>query len=167
MKPVFEHTIYSECVTIQAPVDRVWQVLLDLDRYPQWNPFTWQIGTPEAPDRQLRLDTPVDLHVRFARRGERVQQERVQIIAPPFRLAWGMTMGAPILLRALREQRLEVTGPNSCRYQTWDAFSGLLTPLVVGLFGRDIQTGFNAVAWALKREAEASPSVPDAGRVLV
>lgn len=153
---VFEHTIYSDTVTIHAPVERVWQVLLDLDRYPRWNPFTWQIDTPEAPDRQLRLGTPVDLHVRFARRGERVQQERVAVLEPPFRLGWGMTMGAPFLLRALREQRLEVIDTHVCRYQTWDSFSGLLTPVVVALFGHDIRAGFNAVAWALKQEVESN-----------
>jgi hypothetical protein len=151
---VFEHTIYSEAVTINATIEQVWQVLLDLDAYPQWNPFTWCIGTPEAPDRSLRMGTPVDLHVRFARRGERLQQERVALLEPPFRLGWGMTLGAPWLLKALREQRLETVDAQVCRYQTWDAFAGVLAPVVVGLFGKDIQDGFNAVAWALKREAE-------------
>lgn len=158
MKPVFEYTIYSEAVTINAPVETVWHVLLDLDHYPRWNPFTWQIGTPERPDRQLRMGTAVDLHVRFAHWGERVQQERVALLEPPFRLGWGMTVGTPFLLKALREQRLEVVDAHTCRYQTWDAFSGVLTPLVVGLFGRDIRAGFNAVAGALKRESE-SPCV--------
>ena len=39
-------------------------------------------------------------------------------------------------------------------YQTWDAFNGLLTPLVVKLFERDIVDGFNACAHALKEYCE-------------
>lgn len=151
---LFEHTIYSDTITIAAPAERVWQVLLDLDNYPQWNPFTWQIGTPEAPDRRLCMGTPVDLYVRFARRGERLQREYVELLEPPLRVGWGMTMGATFLLKTLREQRLEVVDENTCRYQTWDAFSGMLTPIVVSIFGKDIRDGFNAVAQGLKREAE-------------
>src|SRR5207245_600607 len=37
---------------IDAPVERVWQVLMDFDSYPRWNPFIRSIrGTPEVGSR--------------------------------------------------------------------------------------------------------------------
>ncbi|HVL01755.1 MAG TPA: SRPBCC domain-containing protein [Dongiaceae bacterium] len=146
---MFEHTIYSRVVEINAPREKVWPILLDLKNYSQWNPFTYRVVTT------LQIGDPVDLYVRFKRRGEVVQQEQVRIVQAPERLAWGMKMGADFLLRAQRDQVLTALDGNRCSYQTWDAFSGLLTPLVMVLFKQDIEDGFNAMADALKIRAEA------------
>ena len=84
------------------------------------------------------------------------QPEFIQAVEPPRLLAWGLTMGARFLLFTRREQRLEALGETSCRYHTSDAFSGLLAPLIILLFGRIIRRGFNDVARALKARAEAT-----------
>ena len=70
-------------------------------------------------------------------------------------------VGSPVDLHVTlgplkREQRLEPLGATRCRYLTADAFTGLLTPLVVLLFGGLVRGGFNAMAVALKERAEAS-----------
>ena len=65
-----------------------------------------------------------------------------------------MIMGARWLLVTRREQCLEALGETRCRYTTTDAFTGVLTPLVVLLFGGLIRGGFNAMALALKERAE-------------
>lgn len=140
--------ISSEKITIHAPIEKVWAILLDLPRYPEWNPFTYRV------ESSLVIGAPVDLYVRMRKRGERMQQEYVRTVEAPTRLAWGMTMGHATLLTALREQKLERIDRNSCIYHTTDAFSGVLTPLVMYLFGDDIEHGFNAVARALKVYAE-------------
>ena len=144
----FQRTIYSRTVTINAPRQWVWDILLDLPLYSAWNPFTYRV------DSSLQIGAPVDLYVRFARRGEVVQKEQVRIVQQPERLAWGMKLGADFLLCAQRDQVLVALDDKRCTYQTWDAFSGLLTPLVLGLFGADIESGFNAAADALKQRAE-------------
>ena len=145
---MFTHTVYSDIVSIQAPREQVWSILVDTARYGEWNPFTYRVDT------SLLIGDPVDLYVRMPIRGDRVQVERVTVVQQPERLAWGMKMGFNWLLQAERQQVLTATGPDSCQYQTWDAFSGLLTPLVIKLFGADIQNGFNGVARALKKRAE-------------
>ncbi len=141
---MFRHTLYSDKVIINAPREEVWKVLTDLDGYRDWNPFTNPvIGT-------LEIGAAVELHVKMPVRGDRVSTEYVQSADIDTSLAWGMTMGAKCLLVARRDQKLEVIDDQRCSYQTWDAFSGLLTPLVVRLFGRDMVNGFNAVAYALQ-----------------
>lgn len=145
---MLNHTLYSDIVDIQAPREWVWSILVDTTRYGEWNPFTHRVDTT------LQVGDSIDLHVRMPIRGDRLQVETVTAVDRPERLAWGMKMGCNLLLKAERTQQLTAIGPNRCRYQTWDAFSGLLTPLVIRLFGTDILNGFNGVAYALQKRAE-------------
>ena len=127
---MFRFVAASDPVEIEAPAERVWDILVDFERYREWNPFT-TLGW-------LR----------------RKQPERIETVEPPLLLAWGTTMGHPLLLSALREQRVEALSETRCRYSTTDATTGLLTPLVALLFGRLIRQGFNDLAAALKTRAE-------------
>lgn len=145
---VFRFVAASDPVEIAAPAERVWDILVDFDRYGEWNPFTTRV------EASLEIGAPVMLHVRLGRL-KRKQPERIETVEPPHLLAWGVTMGARFLLVARREQRLEPLGANRCRYVTTDETRGLLTPLVALLFGRLIRRGFNDLATALKTRAEA------------
>ena len=100
------------------------------------------------------MGNPLTLHVRMPLRGDRSSVEYVKCMDPNKTLSWGMTMVNRYLLVALRDQKVEAINANQCTYQTWDAFSGFLTPIVIGLFGRDMLNGFNGVAHALKRYCE-------------
>ena len=83
-------------------------------------------------------------------RGDRISREVVKCADIDETLSWGMTMLHPALLIARRDQKLVALNDKQCTYQTWDAFSGLLTPLVIGLFGKDMKNGFDSVAHALE-----------------
>lgn len=143
---MFRHVVRSDPVDIDAPVERVWEILTNFELYGEWNPFTTRVDT------SLEVGAAVDLHVTLGTRRFR-QKERIESVEPPTLLVWGMTMGAAWLLTARREQRLEALGDARCRYVTTDAFSGLLTPLVVLLYGGAIRRGFNAMAVALRARA--------------
>ena len=143
---MFKHTIYSDKVTINASKEEVWETLIDLDSYPDWNPFTNPVIG------KVELGHAVELHVKMPIRGDRISTEYVESADINTTLAWGMTMGASWLLVARRDQKLEAINEHQCTYQTWDAFSGLLTPLVVALFGKDMLNGFNSVGHALKKK---------------
>ena len=145
---MFRHTVCSDSVDIEAPVRQVWEILADVERYGEWNPFTTRVDT------SLEVGSSVDLYVSLG--PFRLKQpESIQDVVPPSLLAWGTTMGARWLLKTRREQRLESLGDTRCRYTTTDAFAGVLTPVVVLLFGGLIRRGFNAMALALKERAEA------------
>ena len=142
------YTIRSDPLTIDAPAETVWRVLTDFDRYGEWNPFTPHVKA------ELTIGARVDMRVTMG--AFRLKQtEVICAIEPPTRLAWGTTIGARWLLNAVREQRLEVLGDASCRYTTDDEFGGVLMPLVILVSGGFVRRGFNAVAEALKRRAEA------------
>ena len=145
---MFHHVVNSDAMEIEVPVERVWEILVDLELYGEWNPFTTRVDT------SLEVGSPVDLYVTLGP-FKLKQPERIQAVDPPSLLAWGMIMGARWLLVTRREQRLEALSETRCRYTTTDVFTGVLTPLVVLLFGGLIRRGFNAMARALKERAEA------------
>ncbi len=143
---MFRHVIRSDAVDIEAPIERVWEVLTDFERYGEWNPFTTRV------DANLEVGASVSLHVVYGPFRLR-PTARIEIIEPPTLLVWGVTMGASWLLTARREQRLDSLDESRCRYRTTDSLNGVLTPLIVLLYGRAIRRGFNAMAVALKARA--------------
>ena len=145
---MFRHVVSSDAVEIEAPAEHVWAILMDTPGYAQWNAFTTRVDT------NFEVGSPVDLYVTLGPLKLK-QPERIQSVEPPHLLAWGMTMGPAWLLSARRDQRLEPLSATRCRYVTTDAFNGMLTPLVVWLFGGSIRRGFNAMALSLKQHAEA------------
>lgn len=147
--------ISSDPVEIEAPIERVWDILVDFERYGDWNPFTTRVET------DFGIGSPVDLYVTLGPLKLR-QPERIEAVQRPELLVWSTKIGHRILLSARREQRLEALGPARCRYVTNDAFNGFLTPLVMLFFGRLIRRGFNDMALALKARAETVSPQPGA-----
>ena len=145
-----EFTVCSDRVEIDAPQQTVWNILLDIDRYPQWNPFTERVIT------NFEMGSPVELHVNLPRRGKRLQREFITGVHAPYKLGWGMNMLHDRLLKARRWQTIEALGPDRCCYHTEDHLCGLLSPLVRWLFSQSMEDGFNNMAYALKQRAEAA-----------
>ncbi|PCC68392.1 Polyketide cyclase / dehydrase and lipid transport [Nannocystis exedens] len=142
-------------IDIDAPPARVWTVMLDLDRYHEWNPFIVAIDHAGPP----ALGSAMRLHVRWndgtgARSGEQI----TALVAPdgerPGRLAYRFTGLLPTLglVRATRVQQVAPLPAGRTRYFTREEFTGLLTrflPLA------KVQDGFDRHARALKARAEA------------
>ena len=142
-------------VEIAAPIDRVWQVMLDVGRYGEWNPFLVRIDTGEA----ARVGTELKLQVKWARGGGARSKERITRLEPPS--AGKATLeyvflGPLAALRAVKASRLQTLsqeGGGPTVYHTYEEFGGWLAfalPLA------DVQAGFEAHARALKARAESS-----------
>lgn len=43
-------------IQIQAPVERIWKVLMDFPAYPEWNPFIRAVRGQAAPEAALEMD---------------------------------------------------------------------------------------------------------------
>lgn len=136
-------------IEIDAPAERIFEILTDLDAYPEWNPFTPQV------ESTLRPGDPVHLHVRLRSKRLSHRVEYVSVNERPSRLCWGATFGARALLTAERCQTLTPIDQRRTRYVTADEIRGWLTPIVMRAFGHAMQRGFDAVAIALKQRAES------------
>ena len=137
---------------VAAPAERVWSVVCDLARYPEWNPFVVSCAST------LEIGDPIRMRVRllgFA------QPQREQILAhePGRMLCYGL---APSRLGALvsrRSHEVVALDPARTRYVSRFALSGWLSPLVALLLGRRLRAGFTAMSTALKARSEGRDSL--------
>ena len=143
---MFKSIIEANPIDIDAPLARVWDILIKVDQYEQWNPFTPCVETTFA------VGSPATLHVVMNPRHKRIQYEMITAYEAERHFAWASIM--PLgLLRANRWQVVEALDLERTRYRTYETFEGVLVPLVMALYRADVQRGFEAVAHALKQVA--------------
>ena len=140
--------VRTDPVQINAPIDVVWAVLTDVDRYGEWNPFTPEIRT------DFKIGSSVDMQVTMGRRMLDIT-EYVCAFEEPRLIAWQKAFGPRWWLHALREQHLEPLSEASCSYYNSDRLTGLLAPVVAVSSGGYMRRGFESVATGLKTQAEA------------
>ena len=141
---VIEHVL-----EIDAPAERVWEVITDLDRYPEWNPFV------VACRSSLAVGAPIEMRVRVFRSFAQPQRERIFEHVPGRRLCYGVPMRPLGALASRRCHELEPRGAARTRYVSRFELSGWLAPVVRLLLGRRLAAGFAAMSAALKARAEA------------
>lgn len=137
---------------IEAPIDTVWAVLMDVERYPEWNEFTVSVQTT------FELGSPVDMQVALNPGSGRTrhQVEYITSFHPDgYRLSWGVNVGPGWFIKADRWQQLTDLGDGRTRYETSDEFTGIGVPLMLALMENKVSRGFHDVARGLKARAEA------------
>lgn len=136
-------------IEIEASPEIVFDLLTDLQKYPEWNPFTPHV------ESTLEIGAPVRMKVRLGK-GPKLSNkvEFVTANERPICLCWGADIPFRFLIRADRCQTLEALPNGRTRYICTDTISGWLTPLVIRFFGAAMQRGFDDCALALKRRAE-------------
>ena len=145
-------------VEIDAPLDAVWAVMMDVEKYGEWNPFCFKAECPSPP----RPGDPIRLHVRWANGRTQTSPERISEVVDPHdvdgrreALLAYVYEGLPAklgLVRGRRLQRLTQEPGGPTVYDTVEEFRGPLVPLAGP--GR-VQEGFQRHADALKRRVES------------
>ncbi len=139
-------------IDINVPVDVIWEILTDVQKYPEWNPFTPIVET------NFKLNSIVYLEVAMNKRQPRLLvQDKLFVFDPEKKeICWGANRkGGPRILTSNRWQILEEISANKTRYVTSENPKGILGPLVRMMYQRDIKRGFEDVCKALKTRAEA------------
>lgn len=141
----------SETVDIAAPPSVVWQVLCDMPRYAEWNPFCVRAVST------LEMGAAVDMTlVNYAAPGTLVPNcEYICALEPERLISWEMRYSDAWPYAARRDQVIEPTGPASCRYFSTDAFLGASGIHVFRFAGPWVKRAFDDSARALKARAEA------------
>jgi uncharacterized protein YndB with AHSA1/START domain len=142
-------TVVSDTVEISAPADFVWSLIVDFDRYSEWNPFTVRV------EAVLELGAPVVLHLPDPwKPGETFEtHEQISVIAPPHHLQYNTGDSIPGV-HAIRDQWVEDLGDGRSSYRTTDMFSGEHAKPIFDMQAEWVTNGFNATAHALKARAE-------------
>ena len=121
---MFTHTVESNTVEINAPIELVWKILVDLTQYPHWNPFTVKI------EGELKVGNTLDLHVNMPKRGDRLQTYMFDKINSPHSLSCSITFQISHLPKALRKQKLQLLSIARRTYSTRAQNSGFNPPQV-------------------------------------
>jgi hypothetical protein len=133
---VIEHT-----VDIAAPPQAVWDVLTDVNAYPEWNPFLSIDRTPAAVGERLRITV---------RPGRRTMTFRptVTVFEPGREISWLGRFLAPGIVDGAHTLAVEPLPDGGTRFRQREVFRGVVVPFMSSML-RDTSAGFVAMNAAL------------------
>ncbi len=134
-------------IEIQATPDTVWQVLTDLDKYPEWNPFIHHaIG-------MAQVGKKVDITFKSGSK-EMMLHCTVVKVEPNKELRWKYHVALPILFSGEHSFIIEQVDSNKVRFIDREIFNGLLVSSQAKDIDSNSRHGFEAMDKALKARAE-------------
>lgn len=135
-------------IVINAPPETVWSVLMDFERYPEWNPFIVEIsGKAEVGQR---------LDVTLKPPGTRPMRMRPRVIAvkPGREFRWRGNLAVPGTFTGEHVFEIEPNEAGS-RFRQSEHFKGILVPLFRHSLLTDTRRGFEEMNRALLERAES------------
>jgi hypothetical protein len=135
-------------IEIQATAERVWQLLTDFARFPQWNPFIRRAsGAAKAGERLQVYMQPSDASgMAFRPTVLKAESQR--------ELRWLGHFLMPGLFDGEHSFSIESLGSKRVRFVQHEVFTGLLVPLLAHSLDTDTRRGFEEMNRALKVQAE-------------
>lgn len=143
--------VVSETVEINAPASVVWDILIDMPSYGDWNPFC------VACESTLEMGAAVKMKLKNYTTPAEEYFENIEYVCayePEKQLSWALPHYDAWPYPARRDQLIEATGPESCRYVSTDAFFGPNGIHVMRFAGPWVKRAFDDTAHALKAHAE-------------
>lgn len=139
--------IRSEIV-LEAPVERIWELLADCSLYPQWNPLFPRVTGQFKPCEQ------VELAVKLPEIGLFTIQSTIQEYEARTKLCWQHRSRFPGLYSWSYCCTLKSLESNRVEFSQRSTFGGLLAPLLQFGMGKMVSQGLAAMNSALKRWGE-------------
>ena len=140
-------------IDINAPAEKVWNIIIDLERYPEWNTFTPRMGV-----KQIVVGEEFLLDCQMTEKQLLRDEKEVFLAYEPerFRVCWGTsrTKGRPGI-KSFRWQICEPINDKRTHFINYEEFHGILAPLVNLLYGKKLQRAFVRYCQDLKRRAES------------
>jgi len=135
-------------VEIDAPAERVWQVVGDFGRYSDWNPFIVRAaGEPHVGERlDITIAAPGMKPVSF--------RPRVLDVEPGRLIRWKGEFKLPGLFDGRHALIVDPLDGGRPRFTTHEDVTGILLPFVDKVMTAS-QQGFELMARAVKERAEA------------
>jgi hypothetical protein len=139
--------VLTSSVEINAPPQRIWQILNDFNSYPEWNPFIVEIaGTPiKGAKIIVSIWPPEGKRMRF--------RPKILTAEPNNELRWLGRVWFPGVFDGEHAFELEALDGSRTRFTQSESFKGIL----VGRFKKTLdrtQRGFELMNEALKQRAE-------------
>jgi len=139
-------------IEIEAPAERVWQVLTDFAAFPHWNPFIRK-ATGEA-----KTGARLEVYIQPSRARGMTFRPTVIRAEPNRELSWLGRLFVRGLFDGEHVFTIEPVGSGRVRFAQRELFSGLLVPLFARGLDADTRRGFEEMNQALKARAEYWPA---------
>ena len=134
-------------IKIQSSPEKVWQILTDFDKWPDWNTFIHHaIG-------KAKVDEKVDITVRGGAK-DMVLHCTVIKVEPNRELCWKYHVLSPVFFQGEHSFTIEPEGENQVRFVDREIFNGLFVPLQAKDIDTNSRQGFEEMDQALKARAE-------------
>jgi hypothetical protein len=141
------HELHTE-IDIDATPEVVWQVLTDLDRYPEWNPFiTSSVGEPEVGNQLVnRMEPPGGMAITF--------KPQVTVVEDGKSFEWLGKIGFSGVFDGRHRFDVEAS-PNGTKFIQSESLDGMLVRFMRKSLDTTTKSGFEAMNVALKARAES------------
>ncbi len=140
--------VYRTSFAIDAPAERVWEVLTDFDRWPEWNPSIPAIaGEP-------RVGSTLALTLAMPGRPSAKVKAKLTEVVPGRRLIWDGNLGTDRLFAGHREFLIEPQSDDDVLFTHVEDVSGVLFPLFRVVMGDAIRRHHEGLNDAVKERAE-------------
>ena len=134
-------------IEIQSTSEKVWEVLTDFDKYPEWNPLLCRA------EGKLAVGEKVDLRVRSASNDMNLLCT-VTVVEPNRQFSWKFHVVLPFLFRGEHFFKIEPIDEHKVRFIDREVFHGLLVPLQAKNLETNAKPAMLAMGKALKQRAE-------------
>jgi hypothetical protein len=147
MQEVQMREIITE-IDIRARASQVWEILMEFNVYPAWNPFIREIaGKPAVGSRlDVTLEPPGGKPMRF--------RPRVRAARPSREFRWKGRLLVPGIFDGEHHFIIEPTGKNTVHFIQQEQFTGILVPFLWRMLDTKTRKGFVSMNKALKSRAE-------------
>jgi len=147
MNSMFKKFIHTE-IDIDADPHTVWDVLVDLASYPEWNPMVRKAGGEVRVGRRIRL------HYEPEGQKKRTFKPLLLAVEPGRELRWRGQPGVRFLFESEHIYLLKQTPEGKTHLDHDMIFWGLLIPPVKSILEKATRQPFNDQNIALKERAE-------------
>ena len=134
-------------ITINAPAEKVWNILTDFEKFGEWNPFILSIEGNQEIGAQLKV-------VLKNGNGTSVFKPKVLILEKNKSFEWLGSLPIPGLFNGQHHFKLEKISEHQINFIHGEHFSGLLAGIIMKQIGEATQQSFMAMNKALKERAE-------------
>jgi hypothetical protein len=139
--------LHSE-IEIQASSERVWKILTDFAKFPEWNPFMRRASG------QVKAGARLEVYLQPSGAQGMTFRPVVLDAEPNRELRWLGNLFVPGLFDGEHILTIEPLDANRVRFVQREIFTGILATLLMRILTESTQRGFEEMNRALKARAE-------------
>lgn len=136
-------------IVIHADVSIVWNTLLNLGKYSEWNPFITKASGKIKEGEQLNIQ------ISLPGNGSYEIEPRVTEVDYLHNICWSGQLWMYGLLKGEHIFEIHVRGKETCIFRQRGIFKGPIVPFIWNRIGSPAREGFNQMNQKLKKRAEA------------